>query len=424
MASKEKIKPNNETDDKSESKGVGAGIAGAAALAAAALSADTNAVSSGEDIVDKENKPIIADDISAAAIIPATNVGDVEEAKSVEKSTESEGSAIGAAGVAGAAALAAAALTGDVNESPVVDAAKTEEPTATEVIAAATAVGAVGAGAGYVATEPKPIVAAPVNPTAVAVAAGGGGIWGGIPRWLFALLAAILLALLFWWLLRGCSSTPNEVPIGSAGEFSAPIVAVDSLERDNGTATSGEALTDAGLLTPESSTIEEPKVAAAETAAAAEYKLNATNIIGGVDCNCDTGKEPLFMRYAYVPKTLTKLGSNTEFGNSHALSPSEFYDKLNTAFYNSEVDRIFLDRIFRSMGYSAGWLAAKASMFSKTTVPYGKVGNIGYGTNHRTQYSELNLGNYDQQAFLIKSRNGCDIRFMKTCGNHMFYCTK
>ena len=74
-----KIKSNTGTDDKFESKGVGAGITGAAALGAA----DTNAVSSDasdEGIVEKESRPIIADDISAAVIIPATNVGDIEEA--------------------------------------------------------------------------------------------------------------------------------------------------------------------------------------------------------------------------------------------------------------------------------------------------------------------------------------------------------
>jgi hypothetical protein len=54
-------------------------------------------------------------------------------------------------------------------------------------------------GAVYVATEPKLVVATPVNPIGVAAASGdgGAGTWGGIPRWLFALLAAILLALLF-----------------------------------------------------------------------------------------------------------------------------------------------------------------------------------------------------------------------------------
>jgi hypothetical protein len=79
MVSKEKIKSNTGTDDKFESKGVGAGVTGAAALGAA----DTNAVSSDasdEGIVEKESRPIIADDISAAVIIPATNVGDIEEA--------------------------------------------------------------------------------------------------------------------------------------------------------------------------------------------------------------------------------------------------------------------------------------------------------------------------------------------------------
>ncbi len=302
---------------------------------------------------------------------------------------------VGAAGAMGAAVIAAAAMKSDENAS----------------VAAASNV-----------TTPTEVARTTDETIGMASASGGGGraaASGGLPRWLFALLAALLLAFLLWWLLRGCNPSGEEVPIVS-DESAAPIVAVDSVEQD-GSAIPG------GILPQVDAPVDQPvelSMDDAEIAAAADANTSGSEIIGGVDCSCDTGREPLFMSYSYKPKTLTKLGSNTEFGNSHALSPSEFYEKLNNAYYNNEVDRVFLDRIFRSMGYANGWTAAAASMFSNTTVPYGTVGNIGYGKDHRTQYSKLNLGNYDQQAFLIKSRNGCDIRFMKTCGNHMFCCTK
>lgn len=326
------------------------------------------------------------------------------------------GGIAGAAGVVGAAAIAAAAMKSDGKAGAV---AATNVPKPNPVIATNIAKPTPVAATNVLKPTPVAATTPPVGTaTALSDASGAASAGGGIPRWLFALLAAVLLALLLWWLLKGCNPSGEELPIVS-GEAAAPIIAVDSVEQD-GTAISGEAL-------PEAPAIDQPvelNMDDAEIAASADANTGNSEIIGGVDCGCDTGKEPLFMRYSYEPKTLKKLGSNTEFGNSHALSPSEFYDKLNNAYSNNEVDRVFLDRIFRSMGYANGWSAANASMFSNTTVPYGTVGNIGYGKDHRTQYSTLNLGDYDQKAFLIKSRNGCDVRFMKTCGNHMFYCTK
>ena len=123
-----------------------------------------------------------------------------------------------------------------------------------------------------------------------------------------------------------------------------------------------------------------------------------------------------------TPKVLTRLGTNPEFGNSHGLTATEFYNKLEAAYRDNAVDRRFLDEIFQNMGY-AGFSEASADLFTETQVNYGQVGNMGYGKNHGTVYARLNAASErDLQAFRIQAANGCTLHFMKTCGNHFFFC--
>jgi hypothetical protein len=88
--------------------------------------------------------------------------------------------------------------------------------------------------------------------------------------------------------------------------------------------------------------------------------------------------------------------------------------------------RKFLDDAFKSMGYTNGFADAKADMFSEALVPTGTTGNMGYGAEkHKTIYATLSpVSDRDLQAFRIKSANGCDLHFMKTCGNHFYFCPK
>ena len=73
------------------------------------------------------------------------------------------------------------------------------------------------------------------------------------------------------------------------------------------------------------------------------------------------------------------------------------------------------------MGYK-GFGEVTADAFSATRISSGTVGNIGASPQHRTVYAKLNTSGKDLEAFRIKGKNGCDIHFMKTCGNHFFYC--
>ncbi|MFK7937015.1 MAG: OmpA family protein, partial [Saprospiraceae bacterium] len=122
------------------------------------------------------------------------------------------------------------------------------------------------------------------------------------------------------------------------------------------------------------------------------------------------------------PRVLSRLGTNPEFGDSHGLTSTEFYEKLSRAHQANARDRQFLDNIFRAMGYTNGFNDANADLFNAVVLPYGTEGNIGYSINHKTLFAKLNVNSErDLQAFRIRSANGCDLHFMKTCGNHMFF---
>ncbi len=137
-------------------------------------------------------------------------------------------------------------------------------------------------------------------------------------------------------------------------------------------------------------------------------------------CN-GSSTDPIFTSVCVNPKKLSHLGSNPEFGNSHALSPDGFYKKLKAAYKANKVDKEFLDRIYRAMGYS-GFADAKSEHFSAVVIPAGTSGKLGYSTQHKTGCYTLPDNEMDRKAFHIQAANGCDIHFMKTCGNHFFFC--
>ena len=141
-----------------------------------------------------------------------------------------------------------------------------------------------------------------------------------------------------------------------------------------------------------------------------------------LSCNCYGNENPIFNIPSKSPRSLSKLGTNPEFGNSHSLDARGFYEKLNRAYNSSARDKKFLDNLFKGMGYGS-FADATPEMFYETILPYGTRGNIGYSKNHKTLYATLNVkSEKDLMAFRIQSANGCDMHFMKTCGNHFFFC--
>ena len=213
---------------------------------------------------------------------------------------------------------------------------------------------------------PKAVFEAPI----VEEAATGGFKWW----WLLPLLAILGLG---WWFSKGCNKEEVVTPTVAA-------VSIDTVK----------------------TVVAAPIVAAP------------------VGCPaCASGSDPIFTSICDNPKKLSRLGTNPEFGNSHDLSPTQFYEKLKKAHANNDVDKEFLDRVFKAMGYT-GFADAKADQFSAVVIPVGTSGRLGYSKAHKTGCYTLPDDEYHRKAFHIKAANGCDLHFMKTCGNHFFFCNK
>jgi uncharacterized protein YegP (UPF0339 family) len=240
------------------------------------------------------------------------------------------------------------------------------------------------------APKPEPVVVSTAKPTpppvtsykdpeVVAAAGSSGGNWW---KWLLPLL--LLLGLFLLWRSCGGCNKPEATKVSVAPPPPPPVAAPDT----------------AKAVVP----------AAAPAAAAV--------------CNCNAATDPVFRLSNGTPKSLHRLGTNPEFGNSHDLSPAQFYDKLASQHRSNAVDKKFLDRMFKAMGYADGFASAKPEMFTAVELPAGTVGNIGYSKAHKTLYARLDTEGKDLMAFRIKAANGCDLHFMKTCGNHFFFCEK
>jgi len=141
-----------------------------------------------------------------------------------------------------------------------------------------------------------------------------------------------------------------------------------------------------------------------------------------ITCDCSKLTHPIFKLPAGAPpKATTVLGRAPEYGNSHHLDAPGFYNKLKTKFASSQMEKDFLNGIFKQMGYENGFSDATADLFKEVEVPYGVDGNLGTKVTHKTVYRKLNTSKKDRQAFRIKAKNACDFHFMKTCGNHFFH---
>ena len=142
-------------------------------------------------------------------------------------------------------------------------------------------------------------------------------------------------------------------------------------------------------------------------------------------CKCSDLTHPIFViPEGPAPKTTTALGRAPEYGNQHGKTPLEFFQKLGRAYKRSDMEKEFLNGIFKQMGYKGGFKDkdVTADLFTAVNVPRGVEGNLGTKTTHKTVYRKLDPTNAkDLKAFRIKAKNKCDLHFMKTCGNHFFF---
>lgn len=251
------------------------------------------------------------------------------------------------------------------------------------VAALAAAIPAAAAIIPEVAKKVEIPAAAPIAETYTATEETG----GGIGKWLPWLLGALLLGGLLWWLMKGCNKPAAEVPVADTtaivADTTSIAVAVDTTVK----------------------VAEESPVAA----------------VGS--CNCSGNAESIFnIPTDKVAKKLPRLGTNPEFaryGNIHKMGGAGFLELLKSRAAKSEVDKAFLDRVTKAMGYANGISDVSAEKISEHTFPVGTKGNLGWGAAHNTAYDELPDGERDRQAFKIEGNGGCSIYFMKTCGNHM-----
>lgn len=139
--------------------------------------------------------------------------------------------------------------------------------------------------------------------------------------------------------------------------------------------------------------------------------------------NCGPSNVAIFnVPVSSTPKSMSRLGTMPEFGDSHGLTPTQFYEKLQARYAANATDRAYLNYLFKSMGYSNGFKDANEFMFSEETLPVGTTGMLGLGAAHHYEYSVLPSNDRDRQAFRIQSANGSVVHFMKTCGNYMYAC--
>ena len=139
--------------------------------------------------------------------------------------------------------------------------------------------------------------------------------------------------------------------------------------------------------------------------------------------NCGPSNVAIFnVPVSQAPKQMSRLGTMPEFGDSHGLSPNQFFEKLQNRYAANKTDKAYLNYLFKSMGYSNGFADAQSYMFSEEVLPVGTRGMLGLGAQHHYKYSILPSTDRDRQAFRIQSANGSVVHFMKTCGNYMYAC--
>ncbi len=131
----------------------------------------------------------------------------------------------------------------------------------------------------------------------------------------------------------------------------------------------------------------------------------------------------LSLPFDATPQVISALGSRPQFGNAESLDAAGFYKRLQKRYDRSKRDAAYLNDLFKAMGYPNGFEDISEYSFTETTIPNGMVGNMGYSRN-RSKYVQLDARN-DRYlaAFRVSSVNGCDVHFMKTCGNVFFFCT-
>ena len=286
-------------------------------------------------------------------------------------------------------------------------------------IAAPVAAAAPIAAAPVAAAAAAPVAAAAAAPAAAVAAKGG---WGWLKWLLIGLL--VLLALFF---IPKCFGGKTQVPPAAVVPPKAALISCwDGSEAETEASCPTKVECWDGSFAKLSSACPvqpapEPEPAPEVTVTPEPAPEPIQAVMGSIDRMCGPSSVTLFDVPNYTPKSVAYLGSNPQFGDSHSLTPNQFYNKLADRASFAGSDRAFLNYMARSLGYGS-FRDMDASMFSNDTLSRGEKGMLGFGSDHALQYSVLNTEARDLEAFRVRAANGQDVHFMKSCGNFMYVC--
>ena len=266
-------------------------------------------------------------------------------------------------------------------------------------------------------------------------------LFDGCFRWLWIILILLLLALLFSY-FKGCFGNIGDQANSRVDDGNTNIIDSENREETNET----KEISSIAEKQPEEKTASknnsrinnnqtDNKNADSKNAGVIN-KLNGdssnpnktrvqsdgyqNNLLSVANCDCGS-KADVFKMPNGAPKTINKLGTNPQFGNTHGLSASDFLEDLKYRYDNNSWDRSYLNYLYKAMGYN-GFQDATASQFSQEKINPKSKGILGFGTYSGYAYSELDLQGKDLEVFRVEAANGCHINFMKTCGNLFFMC--
>ncbi|MDA8708153.1 YegP family protein [Hellea sp.] len=275
-----------------------------------------------------------------------------------------------------------------------------------------------------------PVAATPIAAALPAAAATGGFSWG----WLKWLLPLLLLLLLAFFGLKACGGDKAKIEAEASAAAAAERVAAAKAETARLLAIEKAAQAEKVAAERAAARLAAEEKAAAEAAALAEVEaatpppapkpVTPKAVTANMSRVCGASDRSVFNVPSFAtPVNVTRLGTYPQFGDSHTLSPSEFYDKLANRYAVNNYDRQYLDYLAKSLGYANGFKGVSASDFSNDTLQKGAKGLLGYGEFHGLAYSQLNVSSpRDQEAFRLRAANGMDVHFMKSCGNYMYVC--
>jgi len=211
------------------------------------------------------------------------------------------------------------------------------------------------------AVPPVATAAAIAAPVAAAAAVPGTAAAGGMGLgWLKWLLPLLLLLLLAFFGLKSCNDS-------KAAKVTAAAAQAEKLAADKAMAAkklAAEKAVAAKKLAAEKAAA----VAAAAEKAAAEVTPETTPepvapkpvtpkaVMANMSRLCSASDTPLFNAPAYAtPVNVIRLGTYPQFGDSHGLTPRQFFDKLSMRYASNNYDRQYLDYLAKQLGYAGGF---------------------------------------------------------------------